>query len=87
MGAEIEERLKKIILDHVTVDAELYSAAARFVEDLQADSLDTVEIVMAIEHEFGIEIEDEIAEKTLTVGQAIELVNRLVALKTDRQLG
>jgi acyl carrier protein len=66
----IEERVKEIIVENLGVDAEKVTANASFVEDLGADSLDTVELVMAFEEEFDIEIPDEDAEKLTTVGEA-----------------
>lgn len=73
MGAE--ERVKKIITEQLGVDEEDVTPDANFVEDLGADSLDTVELVMAFEEEFGIEIPDEDAEKILTVQQAVDYIN------------
>ena len=73
MGAD--ERVTKIITEQLGVDEEDVTPEANFVEDLGADSLDTVELVMAFEEEFGIEIPDEDAEKILTVQQAIEYIN------------
>ncbi len=66
----IEERVKEIIVENLGVDAEKVTPNASFVEDLGADSLDTVELVMAFEEEFDIEIPDEDAEKLTTVGEA-----------------
>ena len=66
----IEERVKEIIVENLGVDAEKVTLEASFVEDLGADSLDTVELVMAFEEEFDIEIPDEDAEKLTTVGEA-----------------
>ncbi|MFZ5864182.1 MAG: acyl carrier protein [Nitrospirota bacterium] len=73
MGAE--DRVKKIITEQLGVDDEDVTPEANFVEDLGADSLDTVELVMAFEEEFGIEIPDEDAEKILTVQQAVDYIN------------
>jgi len=70
-----DERVKKIIVEQLGVDEEDVTPEANFVEDLGADSLDTVELVMAFEEEFGIEIPDEDAEKILTVQQAIDYIN------------
>lgn len=70
-GTELEEKVKKIIVDQLGVDAAEVTPEASFIEDLGADSLDTVELVMALEEEFGIEIPDEEAEKIITVKDAI----------------
>ena len=72
MANNIEAKVKQIIVDQLGVDAGEVTAEAGFVEDLGADSLDTVELVMAFEEEFDIEIPDEEAEKLQTVGQALE---------------
>lgn len=66
-----EERVKEIIVENLGVDGAKVTADASFVEDLGADSLDTVELVMAFEEEFDIEIPDEDAEKLTTVGEAV----------------
>jgi len=71
---EIETRLKKIIVDNLGVDEAEVVPTASFVEDLNADSLDLVELIMSLEEEFGIEISDEEAEKIRTVGDAIEYI-------------
>ncbi len=70
----IEEKVKDIIVEQLGVNAEQVTPTARFIEDLGADSLDTVELVMAFEEEFGAEIPDEQAEKLLTVGDVINYV-------------
>ena len=70
----IEERVKKIIVEQVGVKEEEVKPEASFIEDLGADSLDTVELVMALEEEFDIEIPDEEAEKITTVQSAIDYV-------------
>ena len=70
----IEERVKKIIVEQLGVKEEDVKPEASFVEDLGADSLDTVELVMALEEEFDIEIPDEEAEKITTVQSAIDYV-------------
>jgi len=70
-SATIEERVKEIIVDKLGVDAEQVVADASFVDDLGADSLDTVELVMALEDEFDIEIPDQDAEKITSVGDAV----------------
>ncbi len=72
--AELEEKVKKIIVDQLGVDAAEVTPEASFIEDLGADSLDTVELVMALEEEFGIEIPDEQAEKIARVKDAIEYI-------------
>ncbi|MDX1604960.1 MAG: acyl carrier protein [Candidatus Competibacterales bacterium] len=71
----VEERVKKIIVEQLGVKEDQVSADASFVDDLGADSLDTVELVMALEEEFECEIPDEDAEKITTVQQAIDYVN------------
>ena len=70
----IEERVKKIVAEQLGVKEEEVTNSASFVEDLGADSLDTVELVMALEEEFETEIPDEQAEKIQTVGQAIDYI-------------
>jgi acyl carrier protein len=72
--ATVEERVKKIIAEQLGVEEDEVTPEASFVEDLGADSLDTVELVMALEEEFEIEIPDEDAEKILTVGKALEYI-------------
>jgi acyl carrier protein len=72
MADSIESRVKEIIVNELGVEAEKVTPDASFVEDLGADSLDTVELVMAFEEEFGIDIPDEDAEKMSTVGEAIK---------------
>jgi len=73
--SSIEERVKKIIIDQLGVKEEQVTNDASFVDDLGADSLDTVELVMALEEEFECEIPDEDAEKITTVQQAIDYVS------------
>ncbi len=70
----VDDRVKKIIVEQLGVEEDDVTQEASFVEDLGADSLDTVELVMAFEEEFDIEIPDEDAEKILTVGRAIEYI-------------
>lgn len=71
----VEERVKKIIVEQLGVNAEQVTSTASFVDDLGADSLDTVELVMALEEEFGLEIPDEEAQKLSTVQSAIDYIN------------
>ncbi|HXZ25310.1 MAG TPA: acyl carrier protein [Nitrospiria bacterium] len=70
----VDERVKKIIAEQLGVEEDEVTPEASFVDDLGADSLDTVELVMALEEEFGVEIPDEEAEKILTVQQAIDYI-------------
>jgi acyl carrier protein len=72
--ASVEEKVKRIIVDQLGVDEDEVTPEASFVDDLGADSLDVVELVMALEEEFGLEINDEDAEKISTVKQAIEYI-------------
>ena len=74
MSQEITEKVKKIVADHLGVDESKVVEEASFIDDLGADSLDTVELVMALEEEFGSEISDSEAEKILTVGDAIKFI-------------
>ncbi|MGL4475652.1 MAG: acyl carrier protein [Shewanella sp.] len=74
--SNIEERVKKIIIEQLGVKEEDVKPAASFVDDLGADSLDTVELVMALEEEFDTEIPDEEAEKITTVQSAIDYVSK-----------
>ncbi len=73
--ANIADRVKQIIVEQLGVDAAEVTPTAHFVNDLGADSLDTVELVMALEEEFDTEIPDEQAEKMQTVGQAIDYIS------------
>lgn len=70
----IEERVKKVVEDQLSVNQDQITPEASFIDDLGADSLDTVELVMALEEEFGVEIPDEEAEKITKVGEAIDYV-------------
>ena len=74
MSDEISSKVKKIVADHLGIDEAKVTEEARFIDDLGADSLDTGELVMAIEEEFGSEISDSEAEKILTVGDAIKFI-------------
>ena len=73
--SNIEERVKKIIIEQLGVKEEEVKSEASFVDDLGADSLDTVELVMALEEEFDLEIADEDAEKISTVNEAVDYIN------------
>jgi acyl carrier protein len=72
--SDISERVKKIVIEHLGVDESKVTEQASFVDDLGADSLDTVELVMAFEEEFGVEIPDDAAEKIVTVKDAITYI-------------
>ncbi|WP_341702378.1 acyl carrier protein [Ferrovibrio sp.] len=72
--SDIAERVKKIVVEHLGVEEEKVTETASFIDDLGADSLDTVELVMAFEEEFGVEIPDDAAEKILTVKDAIDFI-------------
>ncbi|MDB5492144.1 MAG: Acyl carrier protein [Micavibrio sp.] len=72
--SDVAERVKKIVVDHLGVDAAKVTEAASFIDDLGADSLDTVELVMAFEEEFNVEIPDDAAEKIQTVGDAVNFI-------------
>ena len=75
MSSNVEERVKKIVAEQLGVKLEEVTNDASFVEDLGADSLDTVELVMALEEEFETEIPDDEAEKITTVKQAVDYIN------------
>ena len=75
MSESIDARVREIIINELGVEPEKVTDDASFVEDLGADSLDTVELVMAFEEEFGIDIPDEDAEKMRTVGDAVRYLN------------
>ncbi len=77
--SDVAERVKKIVVDHLGVEGEKVTEKASFIDDLGADSLDTVELVMAFEEEFGIEIPDDAAEKILTVKDAIAFIEKQAA--------
>ncbi len=76
MASHIEQKVREIIVEQLGVDPEQVTHEASFVDDLGADSLDTVELVMALEEEFDLEIPDEDAEKITTVGEAIDYIER-----------
>ena len=73
--SSVEERVKNIIVTQLGVKAEEVKNESKFIDDLGADSLDTVELVMALEEEFDLEIADEDAEKISTVNEAVEYIN------------
>ncbi len=75
----VDDRVKEIIIEQLGVDATQVTVGAKFIEDLGADSLDTVELVMALEEEFGLEIPDEDAEKITSVGDAVSYINKAKA--------
>jgi len=74
MTKDVSNKVKKMVADHLGVDEIKVTDEANFIDDLGADSLDTVELVMAFEEEFGSEISDSEAEKILTVGDAIKFI-------------
>lgn len=74
--SDIAARVKKIVIEHLGVDADKVIESANFIDDLGADSLDTVELVMAFEEEFSIEIPDDAAEKISTVKDAIDFIGK-----------
>ena len=76
--SDVFDRVKKIVVENLEVDAESVKESASFIDDLGADSLDLVELVMAFEEEFGIEIEDEVQEDIRTVGDAVNEINKTV---------
>jgi acyl carrier protein len=77
--SDVAERVKKIVVEHLGVDADKVVEKANFIDDLGADSLDTVELVMAFEEEFGVEIPDDAAETIVTVGDAIKFLEKAKA--------
>lgn len=74
MNQEIFDKVKNIIVEQLDVDADSVTPESNFISDLDADSLDTVELVMAFEEEFDIDIPDEAAEKITTVGEAVNVI-------------
>lgn len=76
MASDVFERVKNIIVEQLGVDPEKVTPEARFREDLEADSLDLVELIMAFEEEFGGEISDEEAQKISTVGEAVAYIEQ-----------
>ncbi|MBE9170058.1 acyl carrier protein [Pleurocapsales cyanobacterium LEGE 06147] len=81
MNQEVFEKVKKIVVEQLEVEADQVTPEASFANDLGADSLDTVELVMALEEEFDIEIPDEVAEKIDTVGKAVEHISAEIEAK------
>ena len=79
--SDIAEKAKKMVIEQLMVNPEEVTDGASFVEDLGADSLDTVELIMEFEDEFGIEISDEDAEKISTVGEAIRYLEKVLGEK------
>jgi len=74
--SDIAERVKKIVIEHLGTDEAKVTENASFIDDLGADSLDTVELVMAFEEEFGCEIPDDVAEKIITIKDAISYIEK-----------
>ena len=74
--SDVASRVKKIVIEHLGAEPEKVTEAASFIDDLGADSLDTVELVMAFEEEFGCEIPDDAAEKIQTVGDAVKFLEK-----------
>jgi acyl carrier protein len=77
--SDIADRVKNIVVEHLGVDADKVVEGASFIDDLGADSLDTVELVMAFEEEFGVEIPDDAAERILTVKDAVSFLEEAAA--------
>ena len=73
--SDVAERVKKIVIEHLGVETDKVVESASFIDDLGADSLDTVELVMAFEEEFGVEIPDDAAETIQTVGDAVKFLS------------
>ena len=77
--SDIEERVKKIVVEHLGVEEAKIQSDSKFIDDLGADSLDTVELVMAFEEEFDIEIPDDAAETIQTFGDAVKFINEKIS--------
>ncbi len=77
--SDVAERVKKIVVEHLGVEEDKVAEGANFIDDLGADSLDTVELVMAFEEEFSVEIPDDAAEKIQTVGDAVNFIKENAA--------
>ncbi len=80
---DYQAEVKKIIVEQLGVDEAQVTPDAQFIDDLGADSLDTVELIMALEEKFGIEVPDEDAEKLVTVGAAVEYIEKKLAEKGE----
>jgi acyl carrier protein len=78
---DVADRLKKIVVEHLGVEGDKVVDSANFMDDLGADSLDAIELTMAFEDEFGVEIPDDQAETLMTVGDAIKFLERALAQK------
>ena len=74
--SNVEEKVKKIVVDHLGVEESRVTSESKFIDDLGADSLDTVELVMAFEEEFGVELPDDAAESIVTVQNAIDFLEK-----------
>jgi acyl carrier protein len=74
--SDVSDRVRKIVVEHLGVEGDKVTEAASFIDDLGADSLDTVELVMAFEEEFGIEIPDDAAETIQTFGDAVSFISK-----------
>ena len=79
MTKDVADKVKKMVADHLGIEESKVVEEANFIDDLGADSLDTVELVMAFEEEFGSEISDSEAEKILTVGDAVKFIESKTA--------
>lgn len=79
--SDVEERVKKIIIEHLGVDPEKVVPQASFMNDLGADSLDSVELVMEFEEEFGVDVPDDAADGILTVGDAVRFIEQKLSEK------
>ena len=77
--SDIQDQVKKIVVDHLGIDESKVVPEAKFIDDLGADSLDTVELVMAFEEEFDIEIPDDAAETIQTFGDAVKFINEKIS--------